>query len=589
MANSAEPSSSISFTSSSYVSNGSISYNKISVSGAEMGSGLDIISLSKLSCNLEQLLVDSSCDYSDAEIVVESTPIGVHRCILAARSRFFQELFKKEQVGFEKEGKPKYNVSDLLPHGRVGYDAFLIFLSYLYTGKLKPFPPEVSTCVDNVCAHDACRPAIQFSVELMYASSIFQVPELASLFQRRLLNFVGKALVEDVIPILVVAFHCQSSQLVTQCVHRVAGSDLDNISLEKELPFDVAENIKLLRLKSQADNENDAPPDPLREKRVRRIHKALDSDDVELVKLLLTESNITLDEAYALHYAVAYCDPKVVSEVLGLGLADVNLQNARGYTVLHIAAMRKEPSIIVSLLTKGAHASDTTSDGRSAVSICRRITRPKDYLAKKEQGQETNKDKICIDVLEREMWRNPMVGDVSMSSPTMADDLHMKLLYLENRVAFSRLFFPAEAKLAMDIAHAETKSGFTGLQASRGSSGNLREVDLNETPIMQNKRLLSRMQALSKTVEMGRRYFPHCSLVLDKFMEDDLPDLFYLEKGTPEEQKIKRTRFQELKDDVQMAFNKDKAEAERHRSVFSSSSSSSSMKNCANYKIRKLS
>lgn len=46
-----------------------------------------------------------------------------------------------------------------------------------------PFPPEVSTCVDNECAHDACRPAIDFSVELMYASSVFQVPELASLSQ----------------------------------------------------------------------------------------------------------------------------------------------------------------------------------------------------------------------------------------------------------------------------------------------------------------------------------------------------------------------------------------------------------------------
>lgn len=61
------------------------------------------------------------------------------------------------------------------------------------------------------------------------------------------------------------------------------------------------------------------------------------------------------------------------------------------------------------------------------------------------------------------------------------------------------------------------------------------------------------------TVEMGRRYFSHCSEVLDKFMEDDLPDLFYLEKGSQEEQRIKRTRFMELKDDVQKAFNKDKA------------------------------
>lgn len=239
---------------------------------------------------------------------------------------------------------------------------------------------------------------------------------------------------EDVIPILVVACHCQSTQLVTQCVDRVARSDLDTICLEKELPFEVSENIKLLRLKSQADDRNEMrPPDPLHEKRVRRIHKALDSDDVELVKLLLSESNITLDEAYALHYAAAYCDPKVVSEVLGLGLANVNLLNARGYTVLHVAATRKEPSIIVSLLNKGAHASEMTSDGRSAVSICRRQTRPKDYHAKKEQGQETNKDRICIDVLEREMWRNPMAAEVSMSSPTIADDLHMKLLYLENR------------------------------------------------------------------------------------------------------------------------------------------------------------
>lgn len=66
-------------------------------------------------------------------------------------------------------------------------------------------------------------------------------------------------------------------------------------------------------------------------------------------------------------------------------------------------------------------------------------------------------------------------------------------------VAFARLFFPTEAKLAMDIAHAETTSEFAGLSASKGSSGTLREVDLNETPIMRNKRLRSRMEALIKT------------------------------------------------------------------------------------------
>jgi regulatory protein NPR1 len=74
--------------------------------------------------------------------------------------------------------------------------------------------------------------------------------------------------------------------------------------------------------------------------------------------------------------------------------------------------------------------------------------------------------------------------------------------------------------------------------------------------------------------------------VLDKFMEDDLPDLFFLEKGTPDEQRIKRTRFMELKEDVQKAFNKDKAVI--NRSVLSSSSSSSSQKDGVGNKLRKL-
>ena len=187
MAHSAEPSSSLSFTSSSHLSNGSVSHNICSSYGPDPGPNLEVISLSKLSSNLEQLLIDSACDYSDADIVVEGIPVSVHRCILASRSKFFDELFKGEKGSSEKEGKLKYSMSDLLPYGNVGYEAFQIFLGYIYTGKLKPSPMEVSTCVDNVCAHAACRPAINFAVELMYASSIFQIPELVSLFQVNIL------------------------------------------------------------------------------------------------------------------------------------------------------------------------------------------------------------------------------------------------------------------------------------------------------------------------------------------------------------------------------------------------------------------
>ena len=74
-------------------------------------------------------------------------------------------------------------------------------------------------------------------------------------------------------------------------------------------------------------------------------------------------------------------------------------------------------------------------------------------------------------------------------------------------------------------------------------------------------------------VEMGRLYFPHCAEVIDKFLDDDVPDALFLDKGTPEEQESKKMRFRELKEDVQMAFNKD---IQKNGPVLSSSSSFSS-------------
>lgn len=61
------------------------------------------------------------------------------------------------------------------------------------------------------------------------------------------------------------------------------------------------------------------------------------------------------------------------------------------------------------------------------------------------------------------------------------------------------MLFPGEARVAMQVANADSTSVYTGLVASKGSSGNLREVDLNETPSVQTKRLNSRLQALIKT------------------------------------------------------------------------------------------
>lgn len=142
----------------------------------EPGPSLD--DLSSLCGSLEKLLLSPEYDYSDAEIVVEGISVGVNRCILAARSQFFHEKCKEQNANSLKDEKPKYLLKDLVPLASIGYEVFMVFLNYLYTGKIKSSPSEVSCCVDNTCAHDACRPAINYAVELMYASSTFQIKEL---------------------------------------------------------------------------------------------------------------------------------------------------------------------------------------------------------------------------------------------------------------------------------------------------------------------------------------------------------------------------------------------------------------------------
>ncbi|XP_030462953.1 BTB/POZ domain and ankyrin repeat-containing protein NPR1-like [Syzygium oleosum] len=565
-------------SSSSYLSNGSTDHDALAPAiNLESGYNPDLLSLSKLADSLDKLLVDDNYNYSDVEIVVEGISVGVHRCLLAARSRFFHELFKEGNGDNAREGKPRYLLSELVSNGHVGFEAFNLLLSYMYTGRLKVFPVEVSTCMDSRCEHDACLPAIKYAVELMYASATFQITEFVMLIQRRLFYFVEKAAAEDVIPILVVAFDFQLNNLLLFCIEKVARSDMDSIVLEKMLPLEMYAKIKVQRNGfGEAAKPMVTEVDPLLEKRIKQIHRALDSDDVELVRRLLSESKVTLNDAFALHYATAYCDPKVFKEVLGLGLANLKLKDSRGYTVLHVAARRKAPNILIPLLNKGACAMESTPDGQTAVTICRRSTRPKDYNQETKQGQESNKDRICIDVLEREMQRISEAGYMSNYKSVSTDATHddiMRLEYLVSRVAFAGTFFPAEAKLAMEIADAEWTSLYKGL-ASKSLHGNFKEVDLNEAPAFHANGLQLKLQALRKTVEMGRRYFPHCSEVLDNFL-DEVPDDFFLEKGTAEEKRSKKMRFMELKDEVQKAVCKDMAENKRSGRFPASSSSCS--------------
>ena len=131
--------------------------------------------------------------------------------------------------------------------------------------------------MDEACGHAACRPAIDFVVESMYAASGFQISELISLFQvysghspkivmcnqitrhsigpviwshfacpsyfladtkiailtidlvlqRHLSNFISTALDKDVVPIVHVTSTCKLQDLLNQCIQRIAVSTLD--------------------------------------------------------------------------------------------------------------------------------------------------------------------------------------------------------------------------------------------------------------------------------------------------------------------------------------------------------------------------
>lgn len=253
--------------------------------------------------------------------------------------------------------------------------------------------------------------------------------------QSRLSEILDKIAIDDMLVVLSVVNMCGKAceRLLGRCIEIIVKSDVDVVTFDRALPHDIVKQIMDSRFNLGFNNsESHSFP----EKHIKRIHRALDSDDVELVRMLLKEAHTSLDDAYALHYAVAYCDAKTTTELLDLGLADVNCRNLRGYTVLHVAALRREPKIIVSLLTKGARPSDLTLDGRKALQITKRLTRAADYFKSKEGGKTSHNNKLCIEILEQAERRDPLVGEASLSLATAGDDLRMKLLYLENRGSF---------------------------------------------------------------------------------------------------------------------------------------------------------
>lgn len=82
-----------------------------------------------------------------------------------------------------KDRGAKFELKELARDYEIGYDSLVAVLAYLYSGRVRSLPRGVCVCVDDDCSHLACRPAVDFVAEVLYAAFTFQVSELISLYQ----------------------------------------------------------------------------------------------------------------------------------------------------------------------------------------------------------------------------------------------------------------------------------------------------------------------------------------------------------------------------------------------------------------------
>ena len=275
-------------------------------------------------------------------------------------------------------------------------------------------------------------------------------------WQKQLGSMVGKASIEDVMKVLLASRKQEMHQLWSTCSNLVAQSGLPPEVLAKHLPIDMVAKIEELRLKSSMARRSLIPHHhhhhhhhdlsvaaDVEDQKIRRMRRALDSSDVELVKLMVMGEGLNLDEALALHYAVENCSREVVKALLELGAADVNYPaGPTGKTSLHMAAEMVSPDMVAVLLDHHADPNVQTVDGVTPLDILRTLT--SDFLFKGAVPGlthiEPNKLRLCLElvqsaalVLSREEGNinvnananvNVNINDVSSSPiyPPMSDD-----------------------------------------------------------------------------------------------------------------------------------------------------------------------
>ncbi|KAI3804112.1 hypothetical protein L1987_32282 [Smallanthus sonchifolius] len=382
-------------------------------------------SLRSLSLDYLNLLINGQA-FSDVTFSVEGRIVHAHRCILAARSLFFRKFFcsggSESPTGSDPLGSrmgpasPRNSTSPqvVIPVNSVGYEVFLLMLQFLYSGQISIVPQKHEprpNCGERGCWHTHCTSAVDLALDTLSAARSFGVEQLVLLTQKQLAIMVEKASIEDVMKVLLASRKQDMHQLWTTCSHLVSKSGLPPEVLAKHLPIDVVAKIEELRLKSSFTRRSFIPHHQhdlsvaadLEDQKIRRMRRALDSSDVELVKLMVMGEGLNLDEALALHYAVENCSREVVKALLELGAADVNYPAGPvGKTPLHIASEMVSPDMVAVLLDHHADPNVRTIEGITSLDILRTLT--SDFLFKGAVPGlthiEPNKLRLCLELVQ---------------------------------------------------------------------------------------------------------------------------------------------------------------------------------------------
>ncbi|KAJ1287049.1 hypothetical protein BS78_03G400800 [Paspalum vaginatum] len=478
--------------------------------------------LKSLSMDYLNLLINGQA-FSDVTFNVEGRLVHAHRCILAARSLFFRKFFcgagaaaaaadqqqqpllldhlspRSPSGGGASASSPRGGGAAaaapgaVIPVSSVSYEVFLLLLQFLYSGQVSLVPQKGEPrpgCGERGCWHTHCAAAVDLALETLAAARSFGVEELALLTQKQLAGMVEKASIEDVMKVLMASRKQDLHQLWTTCSHLVAKSGLPPEVLAKHLPIDVVAKIDELRVKSASMSRRSpflahhhphhgpaagieaasaAAADIDDHHKIRRMRRALDSSDVELVKLMVMGEGLNLDDALALHYAVENCSREVVKALLELGAADVNHPaGPAGKTPLHVAAEMVCPDMVAVLLDHHADPNVRTVEGVTPLDILRTLT--SDFLFKGAVPGlahiEPNKLRLCLElvqsaamVMSREdahtaaaavtaapMYSEPSGGGASgpVYNASGANSSSMVNLSLDNRMVYLNLGMDAQ-------------------------------------------------------------------------------------------------------------------------------------------------